>query len=224
MASLRPLSPHLSCEDQDRTHWHRVFWGFDEVWCGKSLATSLKTRSKEETSPSAVKRRGTIISGRGATGARTTGQQGQGSSWGYESTSRGDTRNKDTRSVPRSPVRRGEIVQKVVLGKWPPIKLDLFLKQNNIYLAVKGLSCGRICDLRCGRQTLSCSMRDPGLWPGIEPRPPARGTRSLSHWTARQVPKTRSFIHTKNKDGSRWIKDNMKCKIRKIRSYIYTME
>ena len=34
-------------------------------------------------------------------------------------------------------------------------------KKTNIYLAVKGLSCGRLFDLHCGRQTLSCCMRDP---------------------------------------------------------------
>ena len=42
-----------------------------------------------------------------------------------------------------------------------------------IYLAVLGLSCG---------------MWDPVPWSGVEPRPPALGARSLSHWTAREVP------------------------------------
>ena len=37
-------------------------------------------------------------------------------------------------------------------------------------------------------QVFSCSMRDLVPWPGIEPRPPALGTQSLSHWTTRKVP------------------------------------
>ena len=35
----------------------------------------------------------------------------------------------------------------------------------------------------------SCSMWDLVPWPGIEPRPPALGARSLSHWTTREVPR-----------------------------------
>ena len=42
-----------------------------------------------------------------------------------------------------------------------------------IYLAAPGLSCG---------------MWDLVPWPGIEPGLPALGARSLSHWTAREVP------------------------------------
>ena len=38
----------------------------------------------------------------------------------------------------------------------------------------------------CG--IISCSMWDLVPWPGIEPRPPALGTWSLSHWTTREVP------------------------------------
>ena len=37
-------------------------------------------------------------------------------------------------------------------------------------------------------RTLSCDIWDPVPWPGIEPRTPALGTRSLSHWTNREVP------------------------------------
>ena len=35
---------------------------------------------------------------------------------------------------------------------------------------------------------LSCCMRDLAPYPGIEPRPPALGAQSLSHWTTREVP------------------------------------
>ena len=35
---------------------------------------------------------------------------------------------------------------------------------------------------------LSYCMRDLAPCPGIEPRPPALGVQSLSHWTTREVP------------------------------------
>ena len=35
---------------------------------------------------------------------------------------------------------------------------------------------------------LSCCMQDLAPYPGIEPRPPALGAQSLSHWTTREVP------------------------------------
>ena len=35
----------------------------------------------------------------------------------------------------------------------------------------------------------SCGMQDLVPWPGIKPRPPALGARSLNHWTTREVPK-----------------------------------
>ena len=38
-----------------------------------------------------------------------------------------------------------------------------------------------------GMWTLSCSMWDLVPWPGIEPRPPALETWSLSHWTPKEV-------------------------------------
>ena len=50
----------------------------------------------------------------------------------------------------------------------------LYLKNNLfIYLMVPGLS---------------CSMCDLVPWSGVEPRPPALGVQSLSHWTTRKVP------------------------------------
>ena len=41
---------------------------------------------------------------------------------------------------------------------------------------------------------LSCGMWDLAPCPGIEPRPPALGAQSLSHWTTREVPKF-IFLH-----------------------------
>ena len=43
--------------------------------------------------------------------------------------------------------------------------------------------------LSCGIRTLSCAcMWDLVPWPGIEPRPPALGARSLIHCATRKVP------------------------------------
>ena len=64
-----------------------------------------------------------------------------------------------------------------------------------IYLAAPGLI-GHTRDLRfgvrdlfsCGMQALSCGVWDLVPWPGIKPRPPALGARSLNHWTTREVP------------------------------------
>ena len=39
-----------------------------------------------------------------------------------------------------------------------------------------------------GMPGLSCSMWVLVSQPGIKPGPPALGTRSLSHWTTREVP------------------------------------
>ena len=46
----------------------------------------------------------------------------------------------------------------------------------------------------CGTQTLSCGMQ--GLVPqtGIEPRLPALGVWSLTHWPTREVPSSFLFI------------------------------
>ena len=48
----------------------------------------------------------------------------------------------------------------------------------------------RIFCLCCGMQVFSCSMRNLVPWPGIEPRPPALGAQSHSHWTTREAPLT----------------------------------
>ena len=42
-------------------------------------------------------------------------------------------------------------------------------------------------------QGLCCSMWDLVPQPGIQPRPPALGVQSLSHWTTREVPETLAF-------------------------------
>ena len=56
----------------------------------------------------------------------------------------------------------------------------LFLKYLFIYLSALGLS--------FSTRDLCCSMRDLVPLPGVEPRPPALGARSLSHWTTKEVP------------------------------------
>ena len=62
-----------------------------------------------------------------------------------------------------------------------------FLKKIFIYLAELGLS--RVRGIfGCGLGPLSYSMWDLVPWPGIEPRSPALGAWSLSHWTTREVP------------------------------------
>ena len=53
-----------------------------------------------------------------------------------------------------------------------------------VYLAVPGLSCGIFS---CSKQTLSCSMWDWVLPPGIKPKPPALGAWNLSCWTTREL-------------------------------------
>ena len=41
---------------------------------------------------------------------------------------------------------------------------------------------------------LSCCMQDLAPCPGIEPRPPALGVQSLSHWTTREVPENEIYL------------------------------
>ena len=43
---------------------------------------------------------------------------------------------------------------------------------------------------------LTCSMQDLFPWPGIEPRPPALGAQSLSHWTTTLFLKIGFCTHT----------------------------
>ena len=64
-------------------------------------------------------------------------------------------------------------------------------------LAALGLSCGMrdlylqhmdFLVVACGLLVAAC-MRDLVPQPGMEPRPPALGVRSLTHWTTREVPR-----------------------------------
>ena len=41
--------------------------------------------------------------------------------------------------------------------------------------------------------SFSCSMWDPVLWPGMEPRSPALEAQSLSHWTTGELPHLYTF-------------------------------
>ena len=51
---------------------------------------------------------------------------------------------------------------------------EIFVASCRIFPVAPGLS--------------SCGMWNLVSWPGIEPRPPALGAWSLSHWTTREVP------------------------------------
>ena len=53
----------------------------------------------------------------------------------------------------------------------------------------------------CSMRTLSCGLWDLIPWPGIQPRFPALGTQSLSHWTTKEVPFSNSLtdnFHSKS--------------------------
>ena len=67
--------------------------------------------------------------------------------------------------------------------------LFCFLKNTYLFIwlhQVLVAAC-RVFDLRCGLQTLRCGTWDLVPLSGIEPRPPALGSRSLSHWATREV-------------------------------------
>ena len=96
-------------------------------------------------------------------------------------------------------------------GLYEFCQMSLFLKNFfNIYLlAAPGLSCGT-WDLCCGIQTsqllhadflvaacgllVAACIRDLVPQPGIESRPPALGTQSLTHWATREVPPIESLL------------------------------
>ena len=74
----------------------------------------------------------------------------------------------------------------------PKGRFYLFIIKIFIYLAVPSLSCG-MWDLGSSMfvealEFFSCGLWDLVSWPGLEPRPPALGVQSLSHWTTREVP------------------------------------
>ena len=60
----------------------------------------------------------------------------------------------------------------------------------------------RIFNPCCSMQTLSCGMWDLVPQPGINPRPPALGVRSLSHWTTKDVSGNGNFFFIKNSNCS----------------------
>ena len=51
---------------------------------------------------------------------------------------------------------------------------------------------------------LSCGMGDLVPWPGLEPRSPVLGTRSLSPWTTREVPACPEFTAALFTVAKRW--------------------
>ena len=60
----------------------------------------------------------------------------------------------------------------------------------NIYFyltVLPGLSYSTRDQFSCSSWTLSCSRWDLVPWPGMEPRAPALGPQSLSHWNSREV-------------------------------------
>ena len=64
----------------------------------------------------------------------------------------------------------------------------LFIWLHRVLVAARGtFSCGMRIFLVVARGVFSCGMWDLVPWPGIEPRPPALETQSLSHWTTREV-------------------------------------
>ena len=49
------------------------------------------------------------------------------------------------------------------------------------------IAASQIFSLPWSMQTLNCVVWDIVHRPGMEPRPPALGAQSLSHWTTREV-------------------------------------
>ena len=82
----------------------------------------------------------------------------------------------------------------LALSLYTPATMDFFF---NVYFYffiwpkwVSVVAC-RICS--CSMRALSCCMWDLVPWLGIEPRPPALGVWSLSHWTTRGISVTLDF-------------------------------
>ena len=59
-------------------------------------------------------------------------------------------------------------------------------------------NCWKAAFIYLAATDLSCCMWDLVLSPGIEPRPPALGVWSLSHWIIRQVPRLEGFEQRKD--------------------------
>ena len=77
----------------------------------------------------------------------------------------------------------------------------LFIWLCRVLVAARGIfvaTC-RIFVVVCG--IFSCGMRDLVPWPGMEPRPPALGVRSLNCWTTREVPPVIWFVFVSFPNG-----------------------
>ena len=59
-------------------------------------------------------------------------------------------------------------------------------------------------DLSYSLQILNYSMWDLGPRPGIDPRYPTLGAWNLSHWTAREVPRSNSFFKMVSQYSVAW--------------------
>ena len=57
-----------------------------------------------------------------------------------------------------------------------------------VLVAARGIFVAACGIFSCGMRTFSCGMWDLVSQPGIQPRPPALGAWSLTHWTTREVP------------------------------------
>ena len=67
-------------------------------------------------------------------------------------------------------------------------------KKKFFFVCVCQVLVGACRILSFSMQTLHCRMWDLVPWPQMEPRPPALGTQSLTHWSIREVPGSFFFI------------------------------
>ena len=78
----------------------------------------------------------------------------------------------------------------ILLFWWETMKISSKDTQFSFYFKIFSIKC---LFIYLTALSLSCSMWDLVPWPGIEPRSPALGAWSLSHWTTMEVPRTRLF-------------------------------
>ena len=90
------------------------------------------------------------------------------------------------------------------------LKIYFYLFILFYFLAAPGLSCSTQDLLVTACRLLSCGIQDLAPRPGIEPRPPALGVQSLTHWTAREVPTIGLLIQMKIKSKFSSSKSNWK--------------
>ena len=67
------------------------------------------------------------------------------------------------------------------------VRVDSFFLKNYLFIWLYLVLFGTPAHTNWGIWTLSSSLWDLVPWPGIEPRPPALGAWSLSHWTTGEV-------------------------------------